>query len=179
MRAMTGALHFQISRLLVVTVISAVAATGALALTLLVVLPPAMPPPPGPGGLPPPPPSLRPLAVFPVVTGLFVLSWLAVLVVFARDQILRRVQESGGEAVAAQLADLRRELAAEREHDRRELAAEREHDLRVLSERLAALTAEYGEQRETDGYLHGMRAAAGDDPAEPTVRAIRRTPPHR
>lgn len=168
MRAMTGALHFQISRLLVVTVISAVAATGALALTLLVVLPPAMPPPPGPNGLPPPPPSLRPLAVFPVVTGLFVLSWLAVLVVFARDQILRRVQESGGEAVAAQLADMRRELAAEREHD-----------LRVLSERLAALTAEYGEQRETDGYLHGMRAAAGDDPAESTVRAIRRAPPHR
>jgi len=160
-----GGLHFQISRLLVATIISATAATGALIVTVLVELPPATPPPPGPNGLPPPPPSLQPLAVFPVVTGLFVLAWLAVLVVFSRDQILRRLRETQPDALTDALTEQLAEL-------RRELAADRERESRLLSE----LLAEYGEHRETDGYLNGMRAATGD---EPNIRPIRRTPPQR
>src|SRR4051794_17621139 len=85
--------QLQISKLLVVAIIIATAATGALIVTLLTSMPSGQPPPPpAPGGMPPPPPNLRPLAVFSVVTGLFVLSWLAVLVVFARDQILRQIR---------------------------------------------------------------------------------------
>ena len=156
-----GGLHFQISRLLVAMIIFATAATGALIVTVLVELPPGTPPPPGPNGMPPPPPSLQPLAVFPVVTGLFVLAWLAVLVVFSRDQILQRIRETRHDAVTEQLAELRGELAADRERESR-----------LLGERIA----EYGEQRETDGYLSGMRAAIGD---EPNIRPIRRTPPQR
>jgi hypothetical protein len=163
-----GALHFQISKLLVATIISATAATGALVVTVLVELPPSTPPPPGPNGLPPPPPSLQPLAVFPIVTGLFVLAWLAVLVVFSRDQILRRIHDTRDVALAERFAGLRADLAADRERE-----------LRELGRRIETLTAEYGEQRETDGYLNGMRVATADEPVEPNVRAIRRTPPQR
>jgi hypothetical protein len=55
-----------------------------------------------------------------------------------------------------------------------------EPDLVVrLREEIAALgerVTEYGEQRETDGYLHGMRAAAAQ-PADPVVTPLRRQPP--
>jgi hypothetical protein len=44
---------------------------------------------------------------------------------------------------------------------------------------LAELTGEYGERRETDGYLSGMRMATSGDPSPPNVRALRRTPPQR
>src|SRR4051794_6257205 len=88
-----GGLHLQLSRLLLLCLVAAIATTGALIVTMVVGLPPAHPP-PGPGGMPPPPPSLQRLAVFPVVTGLFVLAWLAALVVFCRDQILRRIDLS-------------------------------------------------------------------------------------
>jgi len=168
-----GGLHFHISKLLVAAVIVATAATGALIVTILTDMPPGTPPPPGPNGLPPPPPPLQSLAVFPIVTGFFVLSWLAVLVVFSRDQILRHLRQQAAPAVSkdelrAALADLRAELAADRE---RETA--------VLGEHLAELTAEYGERRETDGYLNGMRAAAASDPPEANIRSFRRNPPPR
>src|SRR5690348_11117476 len=87
-----GGLHFHVSKLLVVAVVAAVAAPGALVVTVLVDMPSAKPPPPpGPNG-PPPPPDLQPLAVFSIVTGFFVRSWLAVLVVFSRDQILGQLR---------------------------------------------------------------------------------------
>jgi len=173
-RSSPGGLHFQISKLLVATIIAATAATGALVVTVLVEMPSSAIPPPGPGGLPPPPPNLQPLAVFPIVTGLFVLCWLAVLVVFSRDQILLRIRQQqdspapGQEELAGLLAALRAELAGDRERD-----------LSALGERLTELTTEYGEQRETDGYLHGMRTAAANEPPEANVRSLRRNPPPR
>jgi hypothetical protein len=171
--ATVGGLQFQISKLLVVCVIAATAATGALIISVLVGMPGPVPA-PGPNGLPPPPPDLRPLAVIPVITGLFVLAWLAVLVVFSRDQILLRIREARNDA-APDPALSSQQLAALRA----ELAVDRERELQQLSERLAELTAEYGERRETDGYLNGMRVATADDPAEAKVRSIRRTPPQR
>jgi hypothetical protein len=165
--------QLQISKLLVVAIIFATAATGALIVMLLTSMPSAQPPGPGPGGMPPPPPNLRPLAVIPIVTGLFVLSWLAVLVVFARDQVLRQIRthptpEGPGEELSEMLAGLRAEIAADRERD-----------LEALSERMAELTVEFGERRETDGYLNGMRTATSAVPPEAKVRALRRNPPPR
>ena len=164
--------HLQISKLLVVAIIVATAATSALIVTLLTQMPSGSTPPPGPNGLPPPPPNMRPLAVISLVTGFFVLAWLAVLVVFARDQILRRlgVQTPSppgitGDDLNTMLGDLRAEIASDRERD-----------LQTLAESMAEITSEYGERRETDGYLSGMRTATTGEPPEANVRALRRTP---
>src|SRR5262245_65215047 len=101
-------------------------------------MPSGMTPPPGPNGLPPPPPNLRPLAVFSIVTGFFVLSWLAVLVVFARDQILRQLRlHQSPLGPDGELSGLLSSL-------RSEIAADRERDLEALTERLADLTTEFG-----------------------------------
>jgi hypothetical protein len=166
-------LQFSISKLLVASIIGATAATGALIIAVLVELP-VQARPPGPNGLPPPPPDLQPLAVLPIITGLFVLGWLAVAVVFSRDQILLHIREMQNEPATdpPQIDELIARLHAE-------LAADQERELRALGERIAALTNEYGERRETDGYLNGMRAASLEDPVDPTVRPIRRTPPQR
>lgn len=175
-----NAAHLQISKLLMVMLVLAVASTGALIVVLVV----GNGPPGGggggggsnPNGMPPPPPDSASIALT-VITGLFVLSWLAVLVVFSRDQILLRLRQQqpvtgpGGvsrEELTGLLADLRAELASDREHDNV-----------ALGERLAELTAEYGERRETDGYLSGMRMATTDDPSSGNVRALRRPPPPR
>ena len=171
--SIVGGLHLQLSRLLLGSLVAAVAATGALIVTMIVGLPPAHPP-PGPGGLPPPPPSLQPLAVFPVVTGLFVLAWLVVVVAFSRDQILRRIEQLRAEPGpdSPQFDRLIAELRAQ-------LAADRERELQLLEGRIAELTEEYGEQRETDGYLSGMRVATGEESTPARVRSIRRAPPPR
>jgi hypothetical protein len=165
-RSTSGGLHFQLTKMLVVALTVAVAATGALIITILIGVPQVGPPPgPPPGGMPPPPPNLQPLAVISVVTGFFVLSWLAVLVIFSRDQILlhlRQQQETGGvspDALSRELSELRASLAADHEQE-----------MRKLSESLA----EYGERRETDGYLHGMRTATANDQPEANVRSLRR-----
>ncbi|MBB4765757.1 hypothetical protein ACFQFC_16215 [Amorphoplanes digitatis] len=162
-----GGLSIHVSKLLLVCLVVATAATGALIVTIVVGLPPSHPP-PGPNGMPPPPPSLRPLATFPVVTGLFVLAWLSVVVVFSRDQILRRIRQGQDrpEAAFERIDELFTEL-------RSQLAADRDRELRMLEERIAELTTEYGEQRETDGYLSGLRVATTEDPAA-KVHAIRR-----
>jgi hypothetical protein len=163
--AAASGLPFQISKLLVFCIIAATAATSALIIAILVDMPPGRAPGPGPNGQMPPPPDMQPMAVFPIITGLFVLAWLAVLVVAARDQILARLREvHDSELDRAGLAGLLADL-------RGELAADRERELRALDERLA----EYGEQRETDGYLSGMRVAA-EQPVEAKIRSIRRPP---
>lgn len=167
-----GVFHLQVSKLLVVAIIAATAATGALVVTVLTMMPSGTAPPPGPNGLPPPPPILRPLAVFSIVTGFFVLSWLAVLVVLARDQIMRHLRQQTQTPAGPTRDDLDRLRA--------DIAADRERDLEGLRERITELTTEYGERRETDGYLSGMRTAAANTPPEAAnVRAIRRTPPQR
>jgi hypothetical protein len=165
-------LPFQISKLLVFCTIAATAATSALIIAILVDMPSGTAPSPGPNGQPPPPPDLQPAAVFPIITGLFVLAWLAVLVVAVRDQILSRLREIHDpeldrERFAGMLVDLRTELRAE-------LADDRDRELKALEERLA----DYGEHRETDGYLSGMRVAT-EQPGEAKVRSIRRPPSSR
>lgn len=160
-----GGWHLQISKLLVVAVIVATAATGALIVTVLTQMPSGVTPAPGPNGLPPPPPNMRPLAVVSIVTGFFVLSWLAVLVVVARDQVLRELRQRSaptGDDFTAALADFRAELAGDRERE-----------LQGLTERMAEAIAEYGETRETDGYLSGMRTATTGEPPAPNVRSLR------
>jgi hypothetical protein len=168
-----GGFHLQISKLLVVAVVVAIAATGALIVTLLTQMPSGVIPAPGPNGLPPPPPIMRPLAVFSIVTGFFVLSWLSVLVIFSRDQILRHLRQQAPTPPDVNLEHLNSLLG----DLRTEIASDRERDLRVLSERITELTSEYGERRETDGYLSGMRTATTGEPPEANVRAFRRTPP--
>jgi hypothetical protein len=167
-RSTYGGLHFQITKLLVAAVIVATAATGALIVTILFELPPPGPPPPGPNGMPPPPPNLQALAVFPIVTGFFVLAWLAVLVIFSRDQILMHLRQQQSPAVSTD------ELTTKLAELRAELAAEREQELRNLSESLTEMTIEYGERRETDGYLNGMRTATSPENGQPeNVRSLR------
>lgn len=172
-RITPGGIHSQPSKLLVVALIVAAAATGALIITLLVEVPSPGGGPHGPdGGPPPPPPNLQPLVVYQVVTAFFVLAWLAVLVVYCRDQILRQLRQQpdpessalSREELSSVLADLRAELADDRARE-----------LHEMGERIE----EYGERRETDGYLNGMRTATVSERPEPNVRSFRRTPPQR
>ncbi|MGX6600672.1 hypothetical protein ACWKSP_00835 [Micromonosporaceae bacterium Da 78-11] len=172
-RSIPSGLHFQISKLLVVAVAAATSATGALVVAVLVDWP-SFPPPPPPGanGMGPPPPDMESMAVFPIVTGFFVLTWLAVLVIFCRDQVLLhlRQQHEASSTPGPDADELTRLLA----DLRTELAVDRERELEALGDRLA----EFAEQRETDGYLRGMRNAAST-PTEANVRNLRRTPPQR
>ena len=155
-----------------VAIIVATAATGALIVTVLVDMPPSTVP-PGPNGMPPPPPSMQQLAVFPIVTGFFVLSWLAVLVIFSRDQILRHLRSQPDPPSTSAVS--RDELTALLAGLRADLAADRDRELGALTEQIA----EYGDRRETDGYLNGMRTATTGVPPEANVRSFRRTPPQR
>ncbi|OJF14862.1 hypothetical protein [Couchioplanes caeruleus] len=155
------------SKLLIGSLIVAIASTGALVITSIVGFPDRPGPPPGIPGVPPgPPPNVRSIAVLVVLTGIFVLAWLAVLVACTRDQILRRLGvDAGAPAGPEQIKEMLIEVRAQ-------LAADRDREWQVVLERLA----EYGEQRETDGYLNAMRAASGDQQTEANVRALRRPP---
>lgn len=173
-----GGLHVQISKMLVFLLVVAIAATGALLILVFTGLTDVGPPAgSGPNGMPPPPPDLRPLEIIPVVTGLFVLSWLAALVVFVRDQVLLRLRQQQPATGPGGVS--REELTGLLAHLREELAGDRERDNEALSARLAELTGEYGEQRETDGYLSGMRMATTSDSSPGNVRSLRRPPPQR
>jgi hypothetical protein len=172
-----GGLHLQISKLLVVLLVAAIAATGALLIAVFTALTSGPPPGPGPNGMPPPPPDLRSMEIMPVVTGLFVLAWLAVVVVFSRDQILLRLRQQ--QPLTGPGGVSREELTGLLAALRAELSADRERDNDALSERLVELTGEYGERRETDGYLSGMRMATSNDPSAGNVRSLRRPPPQR
>jgi hypothetical protein len=59
---------------------------------------------------------------------------------------------------------------------RREIAEDHRRELASLEARIASLTTEYGEQRETDGYINGMRVATSEQTGA-DVRSIRRLPP--
>ncbi|WP_153040513.1 hypothetical protein [Actinoplanes sp. TFC3] len=162
-----SALHLQMSKLLISCFVFAIAATGALIVTLIYGFPdkPSGPPPNSVPGMPPgPPPDERPLALLIVLTGLVVLSWLAVLTVSARDRILQRIGGVDADEVRAILTDVRTELAADRERE-----------WQKMTERLM----EYADQRETDGYLHGMRVATAEESMEANVRPLRRPPSQR
>jgi hypothetical protein len=100
-----------------------------------------------------------------------------VLVVFSRDQILRQLRQQAEPPPSPGVS--RDELSTLLADLRAELAGDRERDLQHLSDRVAELTTEYGERRETDGYLSGMRTATATDRPEANVRSLRRTPPQR
>jgi len=154
---------FQISKLLVVCVIAATAATLALVITVLFAMPGSGSA-SGPAGLTLA--DLKPLAFFPLATGLFVLTWLAALVVFARDQLLLRIQEIEDD-VRPDPAATRRQLAEMLAELRAELAVDRARALRALDERLA----EYGERRETNGFRDGMRVATTGELPDAKLRS--------
>lgn len=160
-----GGLQIQVSKLLLTSVIAAIATSVAMIVVAVMIM--QGPPPPGAGGSPPPPP-LTPLVLIIVVTGMFVVSWLAVVAVLARDQVLRQLRDrSSGAGADPELVD----------RLRADLAEDRRADLALLEARIAALTAEYGEQRETDGYVNGMRTAARPPTQGAEVRALHRIPP--
>jgi hypothetical protein len=139
-------LQIHVSKLLLVCTVAAIAATAAAAVATYMDAnrPRPQGPPPG-GGLPPPPPP--PSEVFIISIAVFVLAWLAVLIVLSRDQVLRQV------------AALR--------------AGE---GLEAMEERITTMMREYGEQRETEGYVNGMRTAMAQG-AGAEVRQLRGKPP--
>jgi hypothetical protein len=162
-----GGLQIQVSKLLLTSIIAAIATSVAMIVATIMIVSGPTPPPPPPGA-PPPPPPVAPIVTIIVITGMFVVSWLAVVVTLARDQVLRRMRDlSGGDGARPDAPEV---LAAVREG----LAADRRADLAALEARIAALTAEYGEQRETDGYVNGMRVATGPPAQAGDVRPLRR-----
>lgn len=52
-----------------------------------------------------------------------------------------------------------------------------EHRFAQLTDRIIDLTTEYGELRETDGYLHGYRQASGGGSGGGPVRSLHPVPP--
>jgi hypothetical protein len=135
-------------KLLVAGVCSAIAATVTLVVVLISELRFSSLS-PGPNGMPPPPESNTDVVVlFILLTGLCVLSWLTALIVWLRDQIFERVGD-----------------------------ASRAETLPVKTNERGESWEEYGERRETDGYLNGLRAVNLGEQSPRTVQAIRRTPP--
>jgi hypothetical protein len=158
-------LQIHVSRLLLGSLVLATASTLALAVAAFM-LPPGPPPGAGPGGPPPPPPHS--LITFVVLTGLFAVSWVSVVVTFSRDQILRRLRDSAaGDLVS------RDEALAMIGAMRDELAQDRRVELAGLEERIR----EYGDQRETEGYVNGLRAASRPHQGVADVRPLHRVPP--
>jgi hypothetical protein len=137
-------LQIHVSKLLLVCSVAAIAATAAAGVATY--MDANRPRPPG-NGLGPPPPPPAPSEMFIISIAVFVLAWLAVLIVLSRDQILR------------QLAGLR--------------AGE---GLEEMEERITTMMHEHGEQRETEGYVNGMRTAMTQGPGA-EVRPLRGKPP--
>jgi hypothetical protein len=159
--------HFQLSPLLMIGVVAAVISTVAVVVSAIV----ANQPPPGPfnpQGPPGPPPQSTALLIS---LGCFVVSWVTVAVAVARDQLAQRIARAT-EARTAYLTDLH----AWMESVRVEEANERAALMAQLTTQLDTLSREYGEQRETEGYLSAMRAAAGP-PTKTDIRPLRRIPP--
>ena len=160
----------QISRLLLIRLVAAIGTTAGLIVTIITLRPP---PPPPSAGLPPPP---QQLGVLIIVVGLFALTWLATVVVYSRDQVLHRFGEVL--TATARLEADQLELGALLGVLRGDLAEDRQAALSAVTERLHALAAEYGEQRETDGYVKGMRIGAElGGPPNGELRTLRRVPP--
>ncbi len=159
-------LQIHVSKLLLTSIVAAIATSVAMIVATVMTM---QGPPPPPPGMPPPPPRSDSLII--VITGMFVVSWLAVLVTLARDQILHRLRQlPESDGVRSDPSGLMAAL-------RRDLADDRRADLEALESRIAALTSEYGEQRETDGYVNGMRVATRGNGPSAEVRPLHRVPP--
>ena len=81
-------LQIHVSKLLLVCAVAAIAATAAVVVAAYMDSSRPRPSPRPDGGMPPPPPPSDALII---CVGLLVLTWLAVLVVLSRDQILHRI----------------------------------------------------------------------------------------
>jgi hypothetical protein len=131
--------HFQLSPLTMVGIVAAVISTIAVIIAAITASHTGGPP-PGPGAPPPPPPpSSTPLLL---AVAFFVTSWVTVAVAIARDQIVQRVG-----LLNQALEEVRTQVA----------------EVAKLEGRITAVVEEYGEQRETDGYIAAMHAAEKGD----------------
>ena len=155
-----GRSHVPMSQQFITALVVAVAATLALVGIVLVQANQRPGPPPGAGGggsQPPPPPN--DILVI-IAAAVFVLAWTAVMLTYNRDLISHRMS-----AIESSVGRLRTQVA---DDHRAELTA--------LGERLVSLTEEFGERRETDGYVHGLRQGGRPQPASPP-RALHPVPP--
>jgi hypothetical protein len=160
--------HLQASPLLLVGVIGGVISTVAIVISGILASQPFPPPGGGNGGPPPPPPPNTALVVLIIAAAFFVTSWVTVAVAIARDQILQRMA-----ATAASPSEIFIELHAWMEEMRAEAAADRATQMKDLMTQLDA----FADQRETEGYLNAMRAAAGAPATNSDVRFLRKVPP--
>src|SRR5262245_60786484 len=163
------AVHLQLSPLLMIGIVAAVISTVAVVVSAIM----SNQPPGrggGPGGGPPPPPTSSTALL--ICIGCFVIAWVTVAVAVARDQLAVRIARSV-EARTAFLTDLQAWMEAVRVEEANERAAAMDR----LAEQLDTLSREYGEQRETEGFLNAMRAAAGPPAQMGEIRPLRKVPP--
>lgn len=169
-RSTPSDLHFQLSPGLLVSFVVAIVSTVGVGVTAIVALQPPGPPPVP--GLPGRPPSLVGLIT---TTGLCVLAWVCVIMAFMRDQLIRRLAalEHG---MAPAVDDIRAELTSLRA----KLAQDRQEELAEVERRIIAVATEmareYGDQRETEGYLSGMRTATSSQINVGELRTLRSVP---
>jgi hypothetical protein len=124
--------------MLLTGLIVGILSTVALVWTSVLASPPGPPPgsPQNPAPQPPPPHS----AVLVIVSAaFFVVGWVTVAVAVARDHLVQRIGSAAAEA------------ASDRDSARADL-------LRRLTKLI-----EFGEQRETDAYINGFRAAEEEE----------------
>jgi hypothetical protein len=139
--------HFQLSPLTMIGIVAAVISTIAIIIAAVAASHQGGPP-PGPGAIPPPPPSMTPLLI---AVGFFAVSWVTVAVAVARDQIVVRMT-----GMNHTLEEIRSQSA----------------ELAKIEGRLTTLFEEYGERRETDGYLTAMREAENASRPNGEVRPL-------
>src|SRR5262249_13162794 len=147
-------LHLQLSPLLLIGLVAGILSTVALVVTAVIAGDQGAGPPPGSQQNPPPPPPHHSMVPLIVSAAVFVVAWVTTAGAAARDHLVRR------------MASIASEAANDLEAAQVELVA-----------RLTTLV-EFAEQRETDAYINGMKAAEKDD-GPGTVRPFRTVPPPR
>jgi hypothetical protein len=161
--------HLQASPLLLIGVIGGVISTVAVVISGILA---AQPPGPGggiggpPTGAPPPPPTTATVALI-ISAAFFVISWVTVAAAVARDQLAQKI------AAASAPTEMLMEMQASIQQLRVDAAADRANYMKDLMAHLET----FGEQRETEGYLNAMRAAAGKPATNGDVRFLRQVPP--
>jgi hypothetical protein len=144
--------QMRLSPLLLIGTASAVISTVAVVVSAVAASSPLSPPGAVGGGAPPTPAPATGLVALIISVGFFVVSWITVAVAVARDQIFQRCADAA-HSHSESLIELRDWMEDTYALVGREQAA--------IDAKLSTLSLEYGEQRETQGYLNAMRAAAG------------------
>lgn len=158
--------HFQASPLLLIGGIGGAVSTVAVVISGILAAQPGGPP-PHDGTQPGPPPNMTAMVALIISAAFFVISWVTVAVAVARDQLAQRI------AAGPAPTDLLPEVQASIEQLRVDVATDRANEMKDLLGRLDM----FGEQRETEGYLNAMRAAAGAPATNGDVRFLRKLPP--